>query len=131
MYRLLFLLSAIVLGTVTAGAAEPAVHHHKVVVFFQSWSADIDEAAQLAVDDAVAWMKEHPRDTVHVTGFASTVGGKRANMLLADLRAQVVADRLVARGVAADRLHLAGRGATHFVENPLESRRVEVSLDGH
>jgi outer membrane protein OmpA-like peptidoglycan-associated protein len=131
MYRLLFLLAAIILGTVTAGAAEPDAHRHKVVVYFQSWSADVDDAALLAVDDAVAWMKQHPRDSIHVTGFASTVGGKRANTLLAELRARVVADRLEARGVATGRIHLSGRGATHFVENPLESRRVEISLGGH
>ncbi len=109
-------------------SAIPAMAAEKKVVYFPTWSADLDGDAQGVIDDAATMAKDHARGTVLVSGFASTTGGHRANQLLAELRAQVVADHLMEKGVKASRLRLVSRGDTHFVSTSLESRRVEVTV---
>ncbi len=121
---LMFLLLCVAIGA--ARAAEPPAQ--KFVVFFQSWSAAIDDSAQSVITQAAEWVKSHPGNTAHVNGFASTVGGREANILLADLRAQVVVDQLIEDGVAATRIKQRGHGPVQFALTPQESRRVEISI---
>src|ERR1700760_1738171 len=100
----------------------------KFVVFFQSWSAAIDDSAQTVISTAADWVKSHPGNVALVNGFASTVGGKQANILLADLRAQVVADQLQSDGVDAKRIRQRGHGPVQYELTAQESRRVEISI---
>ena len=126
-----FLVLSMLLGLALAASAPPAsaAERHKLVVYFSAWSADIDDSAGKSIDDAAKWSVEHPRDIVTVAGFASTVGSKRSNALLSDLRAQVVKDQLVAKGVPASRINMLPKGATTYIDSPLESRRVEISVN--
>jgi cytochrome c oxidase subunit II len=112
--------------SVEVRAAEP----EHTVVYFPSWSAFIGKSARLAIAKVAAAAKAHPGGPGHIelTGYASTVGSVQANTLLAQLRAQVVLDELVADGVPADHVMLRSVGATNFVLDPLESRRVEITL---
>ncbi len=125
----LVLLMALGLGLSTASLAAPAGQHHKLVVYFPSWSAEIDDSTVKSLDEAAKWATDHPRDVVTVAGYASTIGSKRANRLLADLRTQIVADQLAAKGVPQTRIRMLPKGATSFLDSPLESRRVEISID--
>ena len=128
MRRFLVLFLALSLGLATAALAAPAVPQHKLVVYFPSWSAEIDDNAGKAIEEAAKWAADHPRDVMNVLGYASTIGGKRANTLLSVLRAQVVKDLLVAKGVPAGRIKLLPKGATTYLDSPLESRRVEIII---
>jgi len=110
----------------TASAADPLPP--KFVVFFQEWSAAIDDPAQAVISQAAEWVKSHPGNIAHVNGFASTVGSRPANVLLADLRAQVVTDQLVSDGVDAKRIRQRGHGLVQFALTAQESRRVEISI---
>ncbi|MCU0888338.1 MAG: OmpA family protein [Rubritepida sp.] len=98
------------------------------IVFFEAWSALIDEPARAGIARVAQMAQGDPRAPVLVIGFASPPGGGEANDLLSKLRARVVADALIERGVAADRVRVIARGATPGMES-LESRRVEVRLD--
>jgi outer membrane protein OmpA-like peptidoglycan-associated protein len=100
----------------------------KFVVFFQEWSAAIDDSAQSVIARAADWVTSHPDNLAHVNGFASTVGGQQANILLADLRAQVVVDQLLSDGVDAARIEQRGNGPVPFALTAQESRRVEISI---
>jgi len=100
----------------------------KFVVFFQEWSAAMDDPALAVVSQAADWVKSHPGNVAHVNGFASTIGGHQANVLLADLRAQIVVDQLQADGVDAKRIVQRGHGPVQFALTPQESRRVEISI---
>ena len=115
----------------TAWSAFPAARADEstkaFIVFFGSWSALIDQSAQDAVRSAAAAANQG-KGTVHVTGYASTVGSADANKLLSQLRAQVVADQLVADGVDAKRIALTGVGPTSFMADPLEARRVKIEV---
>src|ERR1700750_458844 len=101
MHRLGLALLLLIAATGTLRAADPP--KQKFVVFFQEWSAALDDSAQSVISQAADWVKNHPGDIAHVNGFASTVGSRQANILLADLRAQIVVDQMVSDGLAAMR----------------------------
>ena len=101
---------------------------HKIVVFFQEWSASIDPAAATAINAGAQWAKDHPTDAVKVTGYADPTGSAQANDYMSLTRAQVVADQLVADGIARNRIVLAAHGATDFTLTSQESRRVEIAI---
>ena len=121
---ILLLLSCVV----TAGArAADSPAARKFVVYFQEWSAALDDSALSVIGQAAEWVNSHPGNVAHVNGFADPTGGKRANALLSDLRAQVVVDQLQTDGVDPKRLRLRGRGSVQFALTSQESRRVEIS----
>jgi len=120
---IVFLLLFAAIGTASAADQPP-----KFVVFFQEWSAAVDDAARDVVTHAADWVKSHPGNVAHVNGFASPVGSRPANILLADLRAQVVVDQLQADGVDAKRIQQRGHGPVAFALTPQESQRVEISI---
>jgi outer membrane protein OmpA-like peptidoglycan-associated protein len=126
MHRLGLAFLLLIAATATLRAADlPA---QKYVVYFQEWSAAIDDSAQAVIAQAADWVKSHPGNLAHVNGFASTVGGRQANILLADLRAQVVVDQLQSDGLDASRIRQRGHGPVPFALTAQESRRVEISI---
>jgi outer membrane protein OmpA-like peptidoglycan-associated protein len=129
MHRLGLLLLLLCAATGSARAADPTPQ--KFVVFFQEWSAAIDDSAQSVITQAADWVKAHPGDIAHVNGFADPTGSKQANILLSDLRAQVVVDQLVSDGVDTKRVRQRGHGSVQFALTGQESRRVEISISRH
>jgi len=111
-----------------AAATSPTGQGRAFPVFFESWSAALDEPAAQGLVQAAQLARDNPRVPILVTGFASPAGSGEANRLLSALRARVVADKLTEAGVAAGRIRVAYRGATPGFES-LESRRVEVRVD--
>lgn len=118
----------LLLNAATGSAHAADLPSQKFVVFFQSWSAAMDDSAQTVISKAADWVKSHPGNVAHVNGFASTVGGRQANVLLADLRAQVVVDQLESDGVDLKRIRQRGHGPVQYALTPQESRRVEISI---
>lgn len=117
-------LVALLTACVQAAPAPP----HKVVVFFQEWSAAIDPAASAAISAAAQWGKDHPGTILRVTGYADPTGSAQANVYLSLTRAQVVVDQLVIDGIDRGRIAMAAQGATNFTLTSQESRRVEVAI---
>jgi outer membrane protein OmpA-like peptidoglycan-associated protein len=117
------LIGSLYLGTTGAHAQQPAF-----VIFFQQWSAATDTPAQGVIMRAAEWAKSHPKDRVHVIGFADPTGSRQANILLSELRAQIVVDGLAAAGVAGRYVQPVGRGSVQFAATPLEARRVEIRI---
>lgn len=120
----LFLLLCVATGS-TRAADLPA---QKFVVFFQEWSAAIDDNAQAVISNAAAWVKTHPENVAHVNGFADPTGSREANILLSELRAQVVVDQVQTDGVDAKRVQQRGHGSVQFALISQEGRRVEISI---
>ena len=120
----LFLLCFTVLP---AHAADPPM---KFVVFFQEWSANLDQSALDVIGHAADAAKARKSGTVRIDAFASPTGSRKANALLSDLRAQVVIDQLQADGVSPARTTGRGRGPVHFALTSQESRRVEIEIGG-
>jgi outer membrane protein OmpA-like peptidoglycan-associated protein len=121
------LTSAALHGATATAADAPA---QRFVIFFQEWSAAFDDPALGAISQAAAYAQAHPGSHVHVVGFADPTGSKQANVLMSELRAQVVSDQLVLDGVPARRIEQVGRGSVQFALTGQESRRVEIAVGG-
>jgi len=114
-----------------APAAAPAVPvdpNRALPIFFEPWSAALEEPAQVALRQVADRIKANPRIPVLLVGFADPRGSREASMILSRLRARVVADTLIEHGVPNARIRILYRGATPGFES-VESRRVEVRLD--
>lgn len=130
MRRLAALGLMLVLGgcAVLQSFGTPAGQGHKFIIFFQAFSANLDEAGNGAIKAAAASALRHPEVPVTVAGYASPIGTAQANADLSRSRAQVVADGLVSNGVPRDRIHRRALGEVDYTLDPIESRRVEVSV---
>ena len=98
------------------------------VAFFQRWSAAFDKPALRVIAEAAQWAKSHPDAQANVTGAADLMGRKQANSLLSELRAQVVADQLIADGADSHRIKQTGLGSVDYALGSQESRRVVISF---
>jgi outer membrane protein OmpA-like peptidoglycan-associated protein len=79
-------------------------------VFFQPFSANLDQPALDTIAAAAKAANEEPGAQVTVIGAADGVGSAAANKYLSKTRAQVVADQLETDGVDPSRLRIRGEG---------------------
>jgi outer membrane protein OmpA-like peptidoglycan-associated protein len=98
------------------------------IVFFTEDSAALDEPAVGVVANAARLANRYPSASVEVLGYAGPVGGQQYNVALSQARAKTVEDALLARGVAASRITVRGRGPVAYELAPIESRRVEIRV---
>ncbi len=104
-----------------------------IPVFFQPFSAALDQPALNTIATAAKFAGNYPDAPILVVGAADTVGGTKANELLSETRAQVVADQLVADGVAQSRITEKGLGETTTPGSALPtqfSRRALIRIGG-
>jgi outer membrane protein OmpA-like peptidoglycan-associated protein len=126
--RRLFLLAGLLLAGPALAQTPGAPADRVFVVFFQEWSAALDDSATKVIQDVATIAKENPARKVVIHGFADPTGTARANALISALRAELVANQLVADGVAAGVITQQALGATDFALNSQESRRVTISV---
>jgi outer membrane protein OmpA-like peptidoglycan-associated protein len=123
-----FLFAALPLLGLAACQMPGAVPAPRTVVYFTADSAALDENAATLVGEVAERTKGNSRP-VRVRGFAAPDTGTAAfNRILAQARAQNVADVLVAGGVDRSRIRMEPRGAVPFEMYPTESRRVEIII---
>ena len=128
--RRLFLSAAVLgpaLGAAGCAPKQAVDAPPRSVVFFTAFSADLDGDAQKVIEQVSADAAASPRRTIYVEGYADQAGSTAANRTLSQLRAQVVADAIVAHGIAKSRLVVRPRGPT-AADPGIESRRVDVSF---
>lgn len=132
MRRLGVLLSLLCFTLASAHAADPSAPaaSPRLVVFFQEWSAALDDAALAVISKAADAAKAQKASLVRVNGFADPTGSRRANELLSELRMQVVIDQLQTDGVTPSHILGRGHGSVQFALTSQESRRVEISVGG-
>lgn len=90
-------------------------------------------ADQLPNVAAVAsYLKNHPKASVSIKGYASQDGPLEVNERLANQRAQSVKDMLVKKyGIAADRIQAEGEGIGHMFEEESWNRVAICTLDNN
>jgi len=98
------------------------------VVFFSPWSSDLDAPAKQVVATVATRARQRPGTPLTVNGYASPVGTVDANKKISERRTQAVVDALVAAGVPADRIVQRAHGVVDYTLDPIESRRVELTL---
>ena len=103
-------------------------------VSFDSGSAVLKPPMLAVLDPFADSLKNDPKSLVTIIGHTDSTGPDAVNNPLSVARAQSVRDHLVARGVAASRIHTEGRGEREPVaDNGTEAgraknRRVEIFL---
>jgi outer membrane protein OmpA-like peptidoglycan-associated protein len=119
---------AIAVGASLAACASLEGTSNRYVVFYQPWSAQLDNSAKGVVDIAAGFALRHPNLPVTVSGYADPVGSRQANMDISRTRARVVSDELVAMGVAPSRIQRVANGGTDLDDSLQASRRVEIDV---
>ena len=93
---------------------------------FGSGSAMLPPEARDQIDNIAVILKAYPDAIVTVAGYTDSEGNEHANMALSKARADAVAGRIVAKGVASDRVHSEGFGSQKAVgDNATDSGRAE------
>ena len=117
-----------------AAMTPPASLPPATPVFFQPWSAALDDHAISTIASAAQAAQAAPTAPISVIGAADSTGSAQANKYISETRAQVVSDQLVADGVASNRITVHGAGT---VSAPVPagapaqySRRVIIQLGG-
>lgn len=118
-----------------ATPAEPpkaAIEPGPFVVFFETASSRIDDAAREVLNAAARAYSDAAPVTVVIAGHTDTVGGVQVNMLLSQRRAEAVADALSMLGVPQRDMALEAYGKEQLrvptadgVAEP-RNRRVEI-----
>ncbi|MDL1863581.1 OmpA family protein [Betaproteobacteria bacterium PRO7] len=96
--------------------------------------SEIKPALGGVLDRFAATMNEHAVTTIQIVGHTDSTGTDAVNNPLSVARAQSTRDRLVARGVAAQRIAIEGRGEREpIASNDTEAgraqnRRVEIYI---
>jgi len=104
------------------------------VIFFAFDSAKVTAAGARVIEDAIATAERMGIVDYSITGHADRAGPEDYNLALSLRRANAVRDLLVARGVKANGISVAGRGeaepAVRTADNVREpaNRRVEIIL---
>jgi len=107
MYRLLLI--ALILLFLASRSAN-ALSYAPLTVPFDFDSAAINTAGQKVIDWVLSEYSKHPDDYIAVTGYADRAGSEKYNMALSLRRANAVRAALIAGGVSAERITVAGRG---------------------
>ncbi|MEO7010476.1 MAG: OmpA family protein [Caldimonas sp.] len=101
-------------------------------LFFVDGKDEFTDESKKIVDGVFAEITKRPTPDVIVIGHTDTVGDDAANDALSRLRAEVVRNILVARGLAPDKVVVIGRGKRELAVptaggvSEARNRRVEI-----
>lgn len=96
-------------------------------IFFAEWSAMLDRDANTVIASVAAWAADNPAASIELIEFLDPAG-PRAITDLSRLRAQLVEDRLVGHGIAAERIGRARRGVGDVAGMAQESQRIDIAV---
>lgn len=106
-------------------------------ILFANNSSVVKQESYERIEKLAAYMNEHPRSTVLISGHASNVGNPDYNMDLSERRADAVAEILVSKyGISQDRVSSKGYGITQPIiegssaEANKANRRIEAHVTG-
>jgi peptidoglycan-associated lipoprotein len=92
------------------GVSEFAAVPQLKPIHFAFDRAEVRRSEAAIVDADAAWLRANPDYAILVTGHADERGTTAYNLALGERRAMALRDRLVARGVRADRIVLVSYG---------------------
>jgi outer membrane protein OmpA-like peptidoglycan-associated protein len=101
-------------------------------VLFDAGKAELGPGAQRSIDKLADFLKAYPKRTVLIEGHTDNTGDEDFNLKLSQQRADAVRDKLVAKGIAPQRIRTKGYGPKFpVVDNNTpagrqQNRRVEV-----
>ena len=126
---------------VPSSVPPPAVLKQKIdellianTIQFQTNSAVLLPEGMAVLNGIAPILQEDQTVAVEISGHTDNVGSDQDNIILSEDRAKAVAEYLVTRGVAAERLTYIGYGASQpvadnaTVEGRSQNRRIEFSV---
>ena len=100
------------------------------VIYFANNSHRLTQREADKLDAVADMMKAQPDVTLSIIGHASNIGSKQYNRKLSQRRANSVKRQLVAKGIAASRLHpVVGKGIDREAATSKDARRVELIIN--
>ena len=103
-------------------------------LLFKINSSDINDAYMADLSSAAEVFVKYPETNITIHGHTDDTGSDEFNMTLSEKRAKAVADFLISKGVAANRIIEKGFGETQpkfpndSEENRSKNRRVEIAV---
>ena len=95
-------------------------------IVFDTGSALLSSDAREQIDNVATILRAYPTAIVTVAGFTDNMGSESANVSLSRARADAVAGRITANGVAAERVHTEANGSRKPVaDNSTEAGRAQ------
>lgn len=104
-------------------------------ILFASGSARLTAESEALLQELAKLFEICPQSMIYIEGHTDSDGGDAANLVLSVARAEVVADSLVALGLAPDRLYAVGYGASLPIasnatnEGKRQNRRIVFSFE--
>ena len=117
-------------ATVAALPGKPATF----MLYFLEGKDELTAASNAELANVLEEIKRRPEPDLLVTGHADNVGSDAFNDKLSLARAERMRELLTARGIALDRVQVAGRGKRELLVNTPEgiaeerNRRVEINV---
>ncbi len=120
-------------------ALKPVAVGNKITlnnIFFEYKKAELSPGSITELNRLVKLMNDYPKLQIEVSGHTDNVGGKAYNIKLSTQRAKAVADYLISKGIAADRIKYVGYGYSKPVasndtaEGRKLNRRSEIKITG-
>jgi outer membrane protein OmpA-like peptidoglycan-associated protein len=103
-------------------------------LLFATGKSKLGGNANVQLDKLARFLHEHPERSVTIEGHTDNTGSASFNQSLSQRRADTVRSRLMASGIAAERLHASGKGfASPISSNATamgrqQNRRVELII---
>lgn len=103
-------------------------------VYFQQSSTNMIDNSPKILLDIVSFLNENPSIKIKISGHTDNVGKEQSNKHLSKLRAMVVMNFLIDKGIHASRLSIEGCGSAFPIypndteENKKRNRRVEFEI---
>ena len=100
------------------------------VIYFANNSSRLTQREADKLNAVAEMMKAQPEVSLSIIGHASNIGSKQYNRKLSQRRANSVKRQLVAKGIAASRLHpVKGKGIDREAADSRQARRVELIIN--
>ncbi|MBK8341168.1 MAG: OmpA family protein [Flavobacteriales bacterium] len=115
----------------TGGSENPianlsALTGHDITVRFLRASADLEPEQRLLLNEVFEQLARAANERVLITGYTDRSGDAGANLALSELRAHMVRNYLLQRGIAAERLLVNYYGDSRSTGRDPSERRVEI-----
>lgn len=97
--------------------------------------AELRPSGRATVDEAVAYLREHPDVRVAAEGHTDAIGSEAYNLRLSERRATTVRDYMIEQGIAPDRIVARGYGKARPIadndtpEGRAQNRRVDIVVE--
>lgn len=123
-----------VLAFTTAVRGQPAANPSnrelpRFLVYFDEFSANLSDEAKHVIADAAKRAREAGAKAVVVQARASATGTAETNKYLAQTRSSIVADQLVADGIARTMIKQEPIGQTGSGDPTVYNRRVDIIIE--